>query len=91
MTYQEIIDEIDAYNRRRESDTKDCLHTRAALDYHLAQLIVTAFNDPKKYPTTLQNAYPELFKEEARESSWQESKSQFKAYAEVFNRQRGGA
>ncbi|SHI24999.1 hypothetical protein SAMN02745823_03889 [Sporobacter termitidis DSM 10068] len=90
MTYIEVIDEIDAYNRRRESETKDYMHTRAALDYHLGRLIGIAFNDPKKYPDSFEKAYPHLFKKERKVFDYQEHKAQFAAYAKVHNQQRGG-
>jgi hypothetical protein len=63
MTYIEVIEEIEAYNKRHENEYKEQMRLRASMDYQLAQLIGIAFNDPKKYPKTLQKAYPELFKE----------------------------
>jgi hypothetical protein len=90
MTYSEVIEEIEAYNRQHKAKYTETMQMQAALDYQLAQLIGLAFNDPKKYPKTLQKAYPELFKNSAGSMSWQASKDQFKKYAEEFNRQREG-
>lgn len=87
MTYPEVVDEINAFGRRREADIRDQKQLRAMMDYQLAQLIGVMFNDPKKYPKSLRAAYPDLFPESS--SGWQVHKAQFQRYADEFNRQRG--
>lgn len=92
MTYMEIIDEIDAYNRRRESDMKDELRNNAAFIYKLGELIGIAFNDPKSYPKSAQEAFPKVFETQANGPiDWQMHKADFRAYAAIFNRQREAA
>ena len=88
MTFVEIRDEIDAYNRRRKMTVKEQQQLQAVTDYQLAQLVGVMFNDPKKYPKDLKKAYPGLFS--GAPGSWRESKDQFQKFAEEFNRQRGG-
>ena len=91
MTYIEVIEEIEAYTKRHGNEYKEQTRLRAAMDYQLAQLVGIAFNDPQKYPKTLQKAYPELFKENGKKAmTWQEQKENFKRYAEQHNRQTGG-
>ena len=86
MTYPEVVDEINAYYRRRESRIQEQKQLRAMMDYQLAQLIGAIYHDPKKFPKTLRAAYPDLFPKPP--SGWQEHKAQFRQYAEEFNRQR---
>jgi hypothetical protein len=86
MTYTEIVDEINAFGRRRQAEYKERAQFRALMDYQLAQLIGVAFNDPKKYPKSLKQAYPELFD---APDDWRAQKASFKQFAEEFNRQRG--
>jgi hypothetical protein len=90
MTYVEVIEEINAFNKRHEENYQEQMRLRANMDYQLAQLIGIAFNDPKKYPTTLQKAYPDLFNKQSKKMTWQENKEQLKMYAAVHNQQRGG-
>lgn len=90
MTYAEVIDEIDAYNRRRKSDYEDQRVLRAEMDYRLGGLIRIAFNDPKKYPATVKAAYPDIFKDDPAKFDWQDNKRSWAAYAAEFNRQKGG-
>jgi hypothetical protein len=90
MTYSEVLDELEAYSRRREADVKDQMWIQAQMDYSLAKLINIAVWDPKHLPDTVQKAYPGLFPKEEEKLTWQESKEQFKAYAEAHNRQKGG-
>lgn len=85
MTYPEVVDEINAYYRHRESQIQEQKQLRAMMDYQLAQLIGAIYHDPKKFPKTLRAAYPDLFPES---SGWQEHKAQFQQYADEFNRQR---
>lgn len=86
MTYPEIVDEINAFGRRREADFRDRERLRAKMDYQLAGLIGVAFNDPKKFPKTLKEAYPDLFGDTS--CGWKQSKAQWQKFAEEFNRQR---
>lgn len=86
MTYVEVSDEIEAFNHRLEAEIQLQMRSQAQLDYQLAQLIGAAISDPKKYPRTLQKAYPNLFKSSAQ--SWQASKEQFQKFADEHNRQR---
>ena len=86
MTYPEVVDEINAYARRRKSEFREQEQVRAIMDYQLAELIAIAVSDPKKYPKSLKQAYPELFDTPA---DWRTHKATFKQYAEEFNRQRG--
>lgn len=86
MTYSEVVDEINAYGRRREADFHAKEQLRAKMDYQFAQLIGVMVHEPKKYPKTLQAAYPDLFA--GGSGRWKSSKEQFKRYAEEFNRQR---
>ena len=88
MTYMEVVEEIEAFNRRHENEYKEKSRFRASFDYQLAQLIGIAFNEPKKYPKTLQRAYPELYQK--RQITWQEHKENFARFAEQHNRQVGG-
>lgn len=90
MTYVEVIEEIEAYNKRHENEYTEQLRLRATMDYQLAQLVGVAFNDPKKYPKTLQKAYPGIFKENSPKMTWQEHKENMKRYAEQHNRRIGG-
>lgn len=87
MTYPEVVDEINAYGRRREADLREREQIRAKMDYQLAQLIGVMFHEPKKYPNSLKAAYPDLFG--GASGGWRESKAQWQKYAEEFNRQRG--
>lgn len=91
MTFAEVRDEVDAFNRRRKIRAKEQQQLQAVTDYQLAQLIGLAFNDPKKYPKDIRKAYPYLFDSSA---DWRENKEQFRRYAEEFNArrksQRGG-
>jgi len=87
MTYAEVVEEIEAVNRRREIDYQDQRRLRAEMDYQLAQLIGTAFGSPKKYPKTLQKAYPGIFKPRP---TWQEHKAGFARFARAHNRKMGG-
>jgi hypothetical protein len=87
MTFVEVRDEIDAYNRRRKIAVKEQQQIQAAGDYQLAQLIGIMFNDPKKYPKNIKKAYPDLFDSVG---GWRENKENWKKYAEEFNRLRGG-
>lgn len=86
MTYTEVVDEINAFGRRREADIYEQKQLRAMMDYQLAQLIGVMFNDTKKYPKSLRAAYPDLFPESS--SGWQDHKEKFRMYADEFNRQR---
>lgn len=88
MTFAEIRDEIDAYNWRKETTIKEREQTQAVTDYQLAQLIGYMVHDPKKYPRTIDKAYPGLF--ERKKQDWRESKANFARFAEEHNRQRGG-
>jgi hypothetical protein len=91
MTYAEVRDEVDAFNRRRKMKIKEQQQIQALADYQLAQLIGVAYNDPKKFPKNIKKAYPHLFDSS---EDWRESKDQFRRYAEEFNArrqaQRGG-
>lgn len=86
MTYLEAIDEINAFYRRRKAQYREAAQFRAAMDYRLAGLIGTAFNNPKKYPESPKAAYPDLFNDSG--GGWRESKAQWQKYAEEFNRRR---
>lgn len=86
MTYPEVIDEINAYRQRCKAKLRDYECLRAEMDYQLAQLIGVMFHEPKKYPKSLQSAYPGLFK--GTSGGWRESKAQWQKYAAEFNRQR---
>ena len=86
MTYPEVVDEINAFGRRRSASIREQKQLRAMMDYQLAQLIGVMFNDPKKYPKSLRAAYPDLFPELS--PGWQANKEKFRAYADEFNRQR---
>jgi hypothetical protein len=86
MTYPEVVDEINAFYRRRKAETRDREQLRAKMDYQLAQLIGVMFHEPKKYPKSLSAAYPDLFGDSS--GGWQESKAQWQKYAAEFNRQR---
>lgn len=90
MTFAEVRDEVDAFNRRRKMKIKDQQQIQALADYQLAQLIGVAFNDPRKFPKNIKKVYPHLFGSE----DWRENKEQFRRYAEEFNArrqaQRGG-
>lgn len=89
MTYAEILEEIDAYNRRRKSEYEDQRTVRAEMDYRFAQLINLAVLDGKNFPKTLNEAYPDIFKDTSVRIDWRENKQGWAAYAAEFNRQRG--
>jgi hypothetical protein len=84
MTYPEVVDEINAFYRRKKNEFREQEQLIAKMDYQLAQLIGAAFTS--SFPKTLKAAYPDLFKETSE--GWRESKSQWQKYAEEFNRQR---
>lgn len=81
MTYSEVIETIDAYTERKRQEWE----MQAGMYYTLANLIGIAFNDPKKFPRTLKDAYP-FVREPARRGTWQESKAEFAAIAAAHNR-----
>jgi hypothetical protein len=84
MTCVEVSEEIDAYNRRKKLDYQEQAQFRAQMDYRLASMISVGYNDPKKFPKTLNDVYPDLFPD----AGWKQSKSNFARYAERFNHQR---
>lgn len=91
MTYSEVLDEIDAYNRRSEAEEKYRMQDNAALVHGLARLINLAVWDPKHLPGTPKDAFPGLFpKKSVPGITWQESKANWAAYAKIHNAQRGG-
>ena len=57
MNLEELIRPCEYIWEKAEEDMK----LRATMDYKQAYLIGIAFNDPKKYPRTAEEAYPELF------------------------------
>ncbi|HCC01677.1 MAG TPA: hypothetical protein DHW78_00620 [Ruminococcaceae bacterium] len=84
MTCAEVSEEINAYNRRKKQDRQEQAQFRAQMDYRLASMISIGYNNPKKFPKNLNDAYPDLFPNEG----WKQSKSNFARYAEEFNYQR---
>lgn len=84
MTCVEVSEEIDAYNRRKKLDYQEQAQFRAQMDYRLASMISVGYNDPKKFPKTLNDVYPDLFPD----AGWKASKAGFARYAEQFNHQR---
>lgn len=85
MSYGEITETIEAYNERQRQE----LEMHAGFDYALADLVRIGFNDPKRFPRTLQSAYP-FVKSTRRKGTWQESKEEFAAIAAAHNRAMGG-
>lgn len=81
LSYAEIMECIEAYAAKMIRKQK----VQAGLCYGLANLIGIAFNDPKKFPRTLQEAYP-FVRTPARRGTWRESKEEFKAIAALHNR-----
>ena len=93
MTYKEIIDYIEGYNKRRKFE----LQYKASMDYKLADLICTGiaklFDETVEYPSA-QKAYPGIFddlkiEDVPKQQDWRIAKERLMKYAEGHNRKRG--
>lgn len=69
MTYEEILVQVEANKKKREAELRE----KAQFDYRMGQLMVYAFNDPKKMPE-IEKMYPFIKSEEPEELSEEEKK-----------------
>lgn len=88
MSYGDIMDEIEADAQARQDEMMARTRARAAMDYQLAQLIGIAANAPKQYPTSLERAYPNLFRASANPlpaEDWRAVKERMTSFAAAHN------
>lgn len=89
MTYGEIIAKIEAYRKIE----KQKIQLQAMFIYKLGNLIRIAFNDPKKYPSNVKQAFKEMgiFDEDiniTKQQDWRIMKERMNRYA-YLHRKRG--
>lgn len=86
MTYAEIITAINANNKKLEREWKENLRGQAIIAYKLGELIGIAFNEPKKYPGTVKEAFPKVFDDDtkddgpSKQQDWQIMKARIEQY-----------
>lgn len=85
LTYGDIMESIEAYQRVKTAELTTMRNMWAMMDYRLANLIAIGFNEPKKFPQLLSDAYPFL-KTPNKRGTWQESKAEMAAIAAAHNR-----
>lgn len=86
MTLYEIRAAIKGYNKNLENKMK----LDAALAYELAGLVGIAINDPKKYPKSVDKAFPGMFKEElGKQQDWRVMKQRIEDYNMYMKLKRG--
>lgn len=89
MTYGEIITQIKAYRQKEKVQ----MQLQAMFIYKLGSLVGIAFNDPKKYPSNVKQAFKEMgiFDEDiniTKQQDWRIMKERMNRYA-YLHRKRG--
>lgn len=82
MSYDEITALVEGISKKQTEEAK----LRAQMDFELAYLITIGFNNPKKFPRKIQDAYPTLFEEAVdTQSDIRVHYEQMKQFAEKHN------
>lgn len=84
MSLADIAEVINVYRKKQEDESRLRLKEQACISYTNACLTAIALYNPKKLPSTVEEAYPNLFGMKQKSQDWRE----IKAYMQNFSRQR---
>lgn len=90
MPLDDIADTIKAYRKEQEHDEKTRLAEYVYTAYSQAVLNAVALLNPKKYPKSVKEAFPQIFGVEQRQQDWREMKAYMQNFAKGRKLQRKG-